>query len=130
MGRAPYEAFGTGAEFWATGGPRAGQHGEIVIRHRNSAAVQWDDDPHFVGGTTYPLPRPFVLLATQNPIEMEGTYPLPEAQLDRFLLHVTTRGAGPAELEAILDRTTQAPRARPKPVLDAARVLEMQALVR
>jgi MoxR-like ATPase len=82
------------------------------------------------GGSTYPLPRPFVLLATQNPIEMEGTYPLPEAQLDRFLLHVTARGADPAELEAILDRTTQAPRPPPSAVLEGARVLEMQALVR
>ena len=41
-----------------------------------------------VGGTTYPLPRPFLVMATQNPIEQEGTYPLPEAQLDRFLMHV------------------------------------------
>lgn len=55
MGRAPYEAFDEGAEFWATGGSRAGQHGEIVIRHRDSAAVRWDDDPYFVGGTTYAL---------------------------------------------------------------------------
>ena len=82
------------------------------------------------GGGTYPLPRPFVLLATQNPIEMEGTYPLPEAQLDRFLLHVTARSAGPAELEAILDRTTGGSTAAATPVLDAARVLEMQTLAR
>jgi MoxR-like ATPase len=82
------------------------------------------------GGTTLPLPKPFVLLATQNPIEMEGTYPLPEAQLDRFLLHVGTRGAEPQELEAILDRTTQAPAPPPTAVLDGPRVLAMQALVR
>ncbi len=82
------------------------------------------------GGTTYPLPRPFVLLATQNPIEMEGTYPLPEAQLDRFLLHVTTRGADPQELETILDRTTQSKSAPIGQVLDGPRVLELQALAR
>ncbi|MFM8386015.1 MAG: AAA family ATPase [Planctomycetia bacterium] len=82
------------------------------------------------GGSTLPLPEPFVLLATQNPIEMEGTYPLPDAQLDRFLLHVTTRGAEPAELERILDLTTQAPLPALQPVLDAARVRAMQALVR
>ncbi|MFM8981245.1 MAG: AAA family ATPase [Planctomycetia bacterium] len=81
-------------------------------------------------GTTLPLPEPFVLLATQNPIEMEGTYPLPEAQLDRFLLHVTAVGASPAELERILDLTTQGAQAPVAPVLDAARVRAMQALVR
>jgi len=82
------------------------------------------------GGTTYPLPRPFLLLATQNPIEMEGTYPLPEAQLDRFLLHVETRGADAKELEAILDRTTHSKVAQAGRVLDGARVLELQALAR
>jgi len=50
-----------------------------------------------IGGTTYPLPEPFLVLATQNPIEQEGTYPLPEAQLDRFLLKVTVNY--PARLE-------------------------------
>ncbi|MGW6145665.1 hypothetical protein [Streptomyces sp. NPDC055140] len=54
LGRAPFEAFDTGAEFWATAGSRSGQKGSIVIRSRNSAAVQWDGEP-FTGGTTYPL---------------------------------------------------------------------------
>ncbi|MEU0235917.1 MULTISPECIES: hypothetical protein [unclassified Streptomyces] len=54
-GRAPYETFDTGAEFWATGGARSGNRGTIIIRHRYSAAVMWEDDPYFVGGTTYPL---------------------------------------------------------------------------
>jgi MoxR-like ATPase len=82
------------------------------------------------GGVTYPLPRPFALLATQNPIEMEGTYPLPEAQLDRFMLQVVARSAGLEELEAILDRTTSERTSAASPVLDGPRVLEMQALVR
>ncbi len=82
------------------------------------------------GGRTFPLPDPFVLLATVNPIEMDGTFPLPEAQLDRFLLKVLVPSPGPAEIEAILDRTTGAPAARLAPVLDAARVRAMQALVR
>ena len=55
MGRAPHEAFDTGAEFWATAGSRSGDRGTIVIRNRYSAAVMWDDDPYFVGGTTYAL---------------------------------------------------------------------------
>ncbi len=83
-----------------------------------------------ISGTRHALDEPFFVLATENPIEMEGTYPLPEAQLDRFLLHVTARSAGPAELEAILDRTTGGSTAAATPVLDAARVLEMQALAR
>jgi MoxR-like ATPase len=82
------------------------------------------------GGTTYPLPRPFVLLATQNPIEMEGTYPLPEAQVDRFLLRVGSTSAGPEELEAILDRTTSEQRIEVPVVLDADRLLALQALAR
>lgn len=59
-----------------------------------------------VGNETYPLPRPFFVLATQNPLEMEGTYPLPEAQLDRFLFKVDVRFPTAAELSQILQRTT------------------------
>src|SRR5213076_3028740 len=60
-----------------------------------------------VGGVSRPLPAPFFVLATQNPIEMEGTYPLPEAQLDRFLLKLRVRYPAIEELNAIIDRTTQ-----------------------
>jgi MoxR-like ATPase len=56
-----------------------------------------------VGGRTYPLPEPFLVMATQNPIEHEGTYPLPEAQLDRFLLHVRVDYPDPASERSILD---------------------------
>jgi MoxR-like ATPase len=59
-----------------------------------------------VAGTTHLLPRPFFVMATQNPIEMEGTYPLPEAQLDRFLLKVLVEFPEPSDLIEILDRTT------------------------
>ena len=58
------------------------------------------------GNETFMLPEPFILLATQNPIEMEGTYPLPEAQLDRFLLKAIVSSPTVAGLETILDRTT------------------------
>jgi MoxR-like ATPase len=82
------------------------------------------------GGATYHLPDPFFVLATQNPIEQEGTYPLPEAQLDRFMLELRVQYPSRAEEEAIVEQTTGAAREPLQPVLDAASVLAMQALVR
>jgi len=82
------------------------------------------------GGTTYHLPDPFFVLATQNPIEQEGTYPLPEAQLDRFMLELRVNYPSRSEEEAIVEQTTGAVRARLEAVLDAESVLAMQALVR
>jgi MoxR-like ATPase len=82
------------------------------------------------GGTTYHLPDPFFVLATQNPIEQEGTYPLPEAQLDRFMLELRVNYPSRSEEEAIVEQTTGAVRARLEPVLDAETVLRIQALVR
>ena len=61
-----------------------------------------------VFGTTYHLDAPFFVLATQNPIELEGTYPLPEAQMDRFLFKVVMGAPKPDELREILTRTTGA----------------------
>jgi len=83
-----------------------------------------------VGGQRYVLEEPFLVLATQNPIEMEGTYPLPEAQLDRFLfkLHVSFSSLG--ELRQILERTTDKQDIRLEQVLDGPRVLGYQQLVR
>ncbi|HET7599679.1 MAG TPA: MoxR family ATPase [Gemmatimonadales bacterium] len=81
-------------------------------------------------GTTYRLPDPFFVLATQNPIEQEGTYPLPEAQLDRFMLELRVGYPTRQEEEAIVEQTTGAVRGHLEPVLDAASVLSMQALVR
>jgi MoxR-like ATPase len=83
-----------------------------------------------VGKHTYPLEPPFFVLATQNPIEMEGTYPLPEAQLDRFLYKVRVDLPSAAELHAILDRTTGTDEAPVRPVLTKDRLLAMRALVR
>src|SRR5882672_7118373 len=60
-----------------------------------------------VSGNSHPLPQPFFVLATQNPIEMEGTYPLPEAQLDRFLFKLRVRYPALEDLTEIIDRTTQ-----------------------
>jgi MoxR-like ATPase len=81
-------------------------------------------------GTTYRLPDPFFVLATQNPIEQEGTYPLPEAQLDRFMLELRVSYPSKQEEEAIVEQTTGTSRAGLHPVLDAAAVLSMQSLVR
>jgi MoxR-like ATPase len=82
------------------------------------------------GGATYALPDPFFVLATQNPIEQEGTYPLPEAQLDRFMLELRVGYPSRSEEEAIVEQTTGAARGVSQPVLDAQSVLAMQALVR
>ncbi|RSN41653.1 MULTISPECIES: AAA family ATPase [Actinomadura] len=79
-----------------------------------------------LGGTTYPLPRPFIVLATQNPIESEGVYPLPEAQRDRFLMKVDVRHPGAHEELQILRRmSTDPPEAAQ--VLDTGRLATLQA---
>jgi MoxR-like ATPase len=83
-----------------------------------------------VAGTTYRLEEPFIVLATQNPIEMEGTYPLPEAQLDRFLFKMKVYFPELDELMQILDRTTAAATQQPQPVVDAAGIMAMRQLVR
>ncbi len=83
-----------------------------------------------VAGTTHALPKPFFVMATQNPIEQEGTYPLPEAQLDRFFFKLLVGYSGRAELAEILNRTTAGVEAEVSAVLDSARLLEHQALVR
>ncbi|KAA3440556.1 AAA family ATPase [Rufibacter hautae] len=81
-------------------------------------------------GKTYPLPRPFFLLATQNPIEQSGTYPLPEAQLDRFLLYIKIKY--PTELEeiSVLKNTTGGKRETVQPILSGPEILALQSLVR
>src|SRR5581483_12012169 len=82
------------------------------------------------GGQTHRLPDPFFVLATQNPLEMEGTYPLPEAQLDRFLFKVLVPYPTDAELAAIGERTTGAGLASPPQVLERAELAAGIALVR
>lgn len=83
-----------------------------------------------VSGHTHIVEQPSFVLATQNPLEMEGTYPLPEAQLDRFLLKLDVKFPTHDELGAILDRTTGTTAERAKPVLDAKRLLALRAVVR
>lgn len=83
-----------------------------------------------IAGQRHELPAPFFVLATQNPIEQEGTYPLPEAQLDRFLLNVRVDYPTPAEECAIVERTTTDADANVQVVLSAAQLAAMQGLTR
>ncbi|MCE2881638.1 MAG: MoxR family ATPase [Planctomycetaceae bacterium] len=82
------------------------------------------------GGVQYALPAPFFVLATQNPIEQEGTYPLPEAQLDRFMLNIRVNYPTEAEEIEIVTRTTSSGLSQPECVLTADDILRIQALVR
>lgn len=82
------------------------------------------------GGQTYPLDRPFFILATQNPIEQAGTYPLPEAQLDRFLLYIKIGYPTLEEETQILSNTTGTKKAKVEPVINGEEIQKLQALVR
>jgi MoxR-like ATPase len=83
-----------------------------------------------VGHTTHMLDEPFFVMATQNPLEMEGTYPLPEAQLDRFLFKLRVPFPGRQELHDILDRTTRGAGPEVRHVLNGPQILEMRQVVR
>jgi len=83
-----------------------------------------------IGDTTYPLESPFLVLATQNPIEQEGTYPLPEAQLDRFLLKLKVTYPGRDEERQILDRMSQGEMPVVKPIVTLDKIREVRQLVR
>ena len=82
------------------------------------------------GGEVRPLEAPFFVMATQNPLEQEGTYPLPEAQLDRFFFKLTVNYSNRAELHEILNRTTAGGRITVNPVLDGPKIIEHQKLIR
>lgn len=82
------------------------------------------------GGKTYRLKEPFFVLATQNPIEMEGTYPLPEAQVDRFIAKVYIEYPKQSELDAILDQTTSSKSPQVSKVLSAEEIIQMRQLAR
>jgi MoxR-like ATPase len=82
------------------------------------------------GNTTHELEAPFLVMATQNPIEMEGTYPLPEAQLDRFLMKILVRYPSREELNRIVERTIRSEEEPVKPVLDRDEILEVRSVCR
>jgi MoxR-like ATPase len=83
-----------------------------------------------VAGTRYELEKPFFVMATQNPIEQEGTYPLPEAQLDRFLFKLVVGYSGREELATIVDRTTKGINIQPEKVMDGSEIRQWQKLIR
>jgi MoxR-like ATPase len=83
-----------------------------------------------VGGTRHELQKPFFVLATQNPIEQEGTYPLPEAQLDRFMFMVRVDYPNLDEEREILRRTTEDKNVQVEPMLDAKEIFALQSIVR
>jgi MoxR-like ATPase len=83
-----------------------------------------------VAGTRYELEKPFLVMATQNPIEQEGTYPLPEAQLDRFLFKLVVGYSGREELATIVDRTTRGTIIKPEKVMDGTEIKQWQRLIR
>ncbi|MET3855543.1 MoxR family ATPase [Rhizobium sp. OAE497] len=96
-----------------------------------SALLQSMQEYHItVAGQRYDLPTPFHVLATQNPLEQEGTYPLPEAQLDRFLMQVDVNYPELAAERQILLETTGLSETRPQAVLNAERLMQIQSLIR
>ena len=82
-----------------------------------------------IGDTTYPLPKPFLVLATQNPVEQEGTYPLPEAQQDRFMLHVAVGYPTRDDEKRILLRAASQKQTEVRPVIDIQKIQQAQKIV-
>src|SRR5262245_31294957 len=96
-----------------------------------AALLEAMQEHHVTAGTrTYALPEPFFVLATQNPIEQEGTYPLPEAQLDRFMFNIKVGYPSRAEEIEIMRRTTSIERATLQALLDGAQIMRLQEVVR
>jgi MoxR-like ATPase len=83
-----------------------------------------------IGGHRYELKRPFFVMATQNPIEQEGTYPLPEAQLDRFFFKLVVGYSTREQLNTIVERTTKSIRVTAEKVMDGEEILQWQSLIR
>lgn len=102
-----------------------------IPRTQSSLLESMEEHQVTIDGRTRPLPRPFFVMATQNPIELEGTFPLPEAQLDRFLLKISLGYPEKAEEIAILKRfQNDDPLAALKPVADTEQLVHMQQLTR
>jgi MoxR-like ATPase len=83
-----------------------------------------------IGGAVYGLKKPFLVMATQNPIEQEGTYPLPEAQLDRFFFKLIVGYSSREELGTIVERTTRGEHVETRKIMDGPEILEWQKMVR
>ena len=102
----------------------------MCIRDRQSALLEAMQEHHVtIGDDTFQLPEPFLVMATQNPIEQEGTYPLPEAQVDRFLLKVVIGYPNKEEEKQIIRQNIRGKLEPVKPVLDTREILEVQKIV-
>lgn len=108
----------------------ADQINRAMPKTQSALLEAMDDTTVTVSTETFELPLPYFVIATQNPLELEGTFPLPEAQLDRFLFKLTMNRPTPEEMETILDRTTEAEAVITQPVVDGPRILEMGELIR
>ena len=108
----------------------ADQISRAMPKTQSALLEAMDDTTVTVSTETFELPLPYFVVATQNPLELEGTFPLPEAQLDRFLFKLTMERPSPTEIETILDRTTEAEEVIVQPVVDGPRVLAMGELIR
>jgi MoxR-like ATPase len=109
---------------------RADEINRATPKTQSALLEAMQDGSVTVSKTTYQLDQPFFVLATQNPLEMEGTYPLPEAQLDRFFFKLRVKFPARDDLHQILDRTTSDHQPEPQAVLHKDRLLEMRHLVR
>jgi MoxR-like ATPase len=108
----------------------ADQISRAMPKTQSALLEAMDDTTVTVSTETFELPLPYFVIATQNPLEIEGTFPLPEAQLDRFLFKLTMERPSPQEIETILDRTTESEAVVIQPVVDGPRILDMGELVR
>jgi len=111
------------------GGSFAGVDRAFAVQGGREVRVYVQEGRVSAGGNTYELPRPFLVFATQNPIEQEGTYPLPEAQLDRFMFQVDVTYPSESEEVRIVNQMTSAYRPTLRKVLSPERILELQDLV-
>ena len=144
----PSDVIGTNVLMMSTGGGADGRRfelhrgpifGQVVLADEINRATPktqsalleaMQEHAVTIAGTRHALEEPFFVLATENPIEMEGTYPLPEAQLDRFLLKIAVPSPSEEELTRILERTTEQPLSDPERVLGQNDVLMLRALCR
>src|SRR5439155_1749221 len=104
-----------------------GEIGKVIVGH--TEIVHGVLTCLFVGGTLHRLKEPFFVMATQNPLEQEGTYPLPEAQLDRFFFKLMLNYSGRDEMATILDRTTKGEWPKAAKVMDGDEIGQWQQLV-
>jgi MoxR-like ATPase len=127
---------GTGRAFQFQAGPvfanlvLADEINRATPRTQSALLEAMQEQAVSIGSTSHPLPQPFFVLATQNPIELEGTYPLPEAELDRFFFKLNVGFPNRAELTKIVDRTTGPRGEAPAQVTDGPSVLELQEIAR